>query len=396
MKSILLSFFFFILSQTFVFAQNATFVITTNGTTPAVDAAIDHATQIWSQYIQSNIPIKIHVNYVQIPGFLGVSLANSVKNFPNAPQQDIWYPTCLANAISNVELNPGETDMEIAISATANWYFGVDGNPGSNQQDFVSVFLHEVCHSLGIVSVANVKDGEGSFGLVSPLDLGISPATFTFDELEGLPGIFDYYLINGAGDYLTDPTEYTNESAELANQLTSGNLFFSGDSAKLAYNGFPPRIYAPPTFALGSSCSHFDELTFNGTDNKLMTPFNTAGEIQHTPGPIVLGTLYDVGWNQYDHPPTAISTQKNEANAVVLSPNPFDEATSWHFSLENTATFQVKVFNAQGQMVFKTAAMQLPSGNHQIAWEANGQASGIYTYQMRIQDQLKTGFIIKH
>lgn len=374
--------------------QTATFEITYQNSTPEIEAAVDYATGLWGQYLISNVPIKIHVNITQVPLFLGVSLSNAQKNFPNAPMQDVWYPTSLANAMANMELNPGESDMEITMGA-ANWYFGTDGNPASNQQDFVSVFLHEVCHSLGIVSLSNKENAEGTFGEVSPSDLGIIPSSFTFSDLESLPGIFDIYLINGAGNSLVDTMLFPNGSATLGGQLTSNNLFFNGDSAVAAYGGFPARIYAPSTFTLGSSCSHLDEMTYNSTPNSMMTPFSAAGDVMHNPGPIIIGALYDIGWNQYDHPPSATQNPIAPSLQVSASPNPFTNQTTLSYTLEENADLQIKIFNQKSQQIHSELIRQQAPGSYLYEWNASEIPPGFYYYQITTQNTLQTIPLIK-
>ncbi|MEO0779999.1 MAG: hypothetical protein AAF146_25790, partial [Bacteroidota bacterium] len=145
-------------------AQPATFEVTTSNSPPGAEAAIEFATNIWSQFLTSEVPIKIQVNFIQFPGFLGLSLSNGRKNFPGAPIADRWYPLSLVNAMCGTPINDDDPDMEIYMTTLTNWYFGTDGNPGPNQQDFVSVFLHEIGHSLGMTSLCNVEGGEGSFG----------------------------------------------------------------------------------------------------------------------------------------------------------------------------------------------------------------------------------------
>lgn len=394
MKRIVLLLVIFVSWQWSALGQNATFEITYQGSTPEIEAAVEFATDIWGQHLMSNIPIKIHVNVTQVPLFLGVSLANARKNFPNAPLQEVWYPTSLANAMANAELNPGESDMEITIGAS-NWYYGLDANPPSNQQDFVSVFLHEVCHSLGIVSLSNKESNEGTFGEVSPSDLGIIPSSFTFNDLESLPGIFDVHLINGAGNSLVDSMLFPNGSTELGSQLTSNNLFFAGDSALAANSNFPARIYAPSSFALGSSCSHLDETTYNSTPNSMMTPFSSSGDAMHHPGPIILGALYDIGWNQYDFPPSSTQNLLTPTLQVAASPNPFSSSTSLTYTLEESTDLRIQLFNQQGQLLHSESFRHQPPGSYRYDWDASDQAAGFYYYQITANNSRQSGALIK-
>ncbi|MDV7399647.1 hypothetical protein RZS08_49995, partial [Arthrospira platensis SPKY1] len=107
--------------------------------------------------------IKVNVLFFPVNGlFLGLTFPNGRKDFPGAPLEATWYASCLANAITGSELNPGEADMDIVMAADVNWYYGTDGQPGPGQFDFVSVLLHEIGHGLGIVSLSDSPAGEGS------------------------------------------------------------------------------------------------------------------------------------------------------------------------------------------------------------------------------------------
>jgi len=386
MKKVLCILFFLSSFQLVTYSQ-ATFEVTTVNTTPEMDDAIDFALEIWGTKLKSNVPIKIHVIYAPaINLFLGVSLSNARKNFPNAPFTDVWYPSSLANAIANEELNPGETDMEILIGQ-ANWYFGLDANPASNQQDFVSVFLHEVCHSLGFVSLTKLDaTGLGTYGEVKPSDLGLAVSSFTFNELESLPGIYDTYLVDGFGKKLTDTASYTNGSQELGIQLRSNNLFLCGDSAVVSTGGLNPRVYAASNYQLGSSVSHVDEITYGNTGNSMMTPFSSAGDAEHEPGPIVMGTLYYIGWNRYNHPNTSISESSSPTIQLQVSPNPFVQNATWDFTLTEKSDVQLQVYTISGQEVFRSPKTTFPPGGHQIQWQADGFDSGLYYYQLLVGD----------
>ncbi len=55
------------------------------------------------------------------------------------------------------------------------------------------------------------------------------------------------------------------------------------------------------SFQIGSSYVHLDENTYPAGDlNSLMTPTLGFAEVIHTPGPITLGTLTDMGWGASD------------------------------------------------------------------------------------------------
>jgi len=281
------------------YAQS-TFVVTTNGTTPEIDAAIDYATDIWSQYLTSTVPIKVEISFEAFgPGLLGTGLPNHRQNFTNAPMSDVWYPTSLANAFAGTEVNPGEVDMHLFFNSDINWYYETDGNPSSSQFDFVSVLLHEVVHGLGGVSLVYRENGIGCNGCIPVADLGLPDPSFEWpNSFEGHPSAWDLFLVDGNGSHLIDTLVFPDQSTTLGDALVSNDIYFSGSNAIFANNGNQPKIYAPATYAYGSSINHFDENSYPpSSGNALFTPFSSGNEVNHLPGPMLLGALMDIGWN---------------------------------------------------------------------------------------------------
>ncbi|MEO1711980.1 MAG: hypothetical protein AAFU60_01475, partial [Bacteroidota bacterium] len=307
MRSMLFVLFVVLISSLRAKAQTATFEFTPNISNPELDAAMQYAGEIWGTYLQSEVPIKVNVFFTPVDlGFLGLAVPNGRKGFSGAPEPEFWYPTSLANSLAGIELNPGEADMDLLLPniGVVDWYLGLDGNPGNSQYDFVSVFLHEIGHGLGILSLANVEDELGSFGMVGEEQFAPYVPSFPFPEQEGIPGIYDTYLVTGTGAVII--TDFMNNSADLEGVFTSNSVFFDGPASRAANNGEAVRIYAPGSYSFGSSITHINENTYpSSSGNALMTPTIGQGEVEHEPGPIVLGMLSDIGWN-----PSGSNTQE--------------------------------------------------------------------------------------
>ena len=112
----------------------------------------------------------------------------------------------------------------------------------------------------------------------------------------GDPNIYDVFVRDGSGNSLINTAVYPNYSAALGSALTSNNLWFHGAKAMAANGGARVRIYAPSTWAGGSSYAHLDYNTFNNTQNQLMVYAISNGESIHDPGPVTKGLLGDLGW----------------------------------------------------------------------------------------------------
>lgn len=276
-------------------ARPAEIQLSYNLAPPEAQAAIAHAAGIWEGILVSPVPIKVLVNWVPMGATaLGVTFPNGRRDFGGAGMPDTWYATALANALAGAELNPGENDIDIFLNSQTDWYYGTDGATPAGRQDLVSVALHEMGHGLGFVGLAKKTGAIGSFGLLQLADFAPLFTTFPWPQLDTLPGIFDRFLAHPTDG----PLELMENPGEVLGAAMTGNqLRWSGAHALEASGGAAVRIYAPATFALGSSCVHLNESSYPaGNANELMTPFSSAGNANHWPGPICLGILKDIGW----------------------------------------------------------------------------------------------------
>ena len=251
---------------------------TTAWSTEAQDA-FSYAVDIWEGLIVSSQTIQVDACWSVLQnGVLGSAGAVTVHSgFTGAPNPSVWYPAALANSLNNSDLDETRSDIRAQFNSNFSWYFGTDGNPSTSQFDFVSVVLHELGHGLGFVGSMNVNTntGAGSYGI------------------SGFPLVYDTFSENGSGTALVGG--FTNGSTALGGQLTSNNIFFDGSSANGANNNNPVKLYAPNTWAQGSSFAHLDEV-FNDTDHALMTFSLSNGEALHDVGDVTLALFEDMGW----------------------------------------------------------------------------------------------------
>jgi hypothetical protein len=258
------------------------FEVKYTGFTPDARLVFEKAISIWDAYLDSKIKIRVLAQWSVSSNSnnLGFVVPSEVKDFEGAPLKNTWYPLSLAEKLAETELNgSGEIDIVANFNSGRNdWYFGVDGNCPADKFDLLTVVLHELGHGLGISGTFFKNGAIGTFGI------------------NGLPKVYDLFVINGAGQQLINQSIYPNGSSALGDQLTNNSLEFNSLIATLFNipNGVP-RLYAPNPYNPGSSISHLDQ-SYNLTNNGLMTPFATLGKVNHTPGPLIKGILYEMGW----------------------------------------------------------------------------------------------------
>lgn len=270
-----------VIPQTEALALASTIQVNYTNFTAEQQQAFQAAVNIWSQTVSSTIPIVINATWAQLsPGILGSSGPNGiVRNFPNGVPNH-WYAIALANKLAGVDHDPSSADMHITFNSdyASMFYYGVDGNPPINEVDFVTVILHEICHGLGFLGSFSASNGLGSWGWNT-----------------GYPVIFDPLYYNGSHQQMMNTNLFPNPSSELLGQMTSNNVYCTGAKVMQANAGNPVKIYAPSTWAQGSSMSHWDEI-YRDTPNALMRYAISAGASIHDPGPFTLALLQDIGW----------------------------------------------------------------------------------------------------
>ncbi|MBC6611956.1 T9SS type A sorting domain-containing protein [Hymenobacter sp. BT507] len=263
-------------------ATKATIIVTYKDFTPEAQAAFQYAVDIWQSLLVSSVPIRINATWEPLgTGVLGQAGPSSLYTINGGGERisNALYPTALVEKLVGGDINRNAPDINASFSSTFNWYLGTDGNTPAGQYDLVSVVLHELGHGLGFLTS---KDYD---------------ATSKQGSLSTPPSIYADFMKTGAGLSVADTRIFANPSVELGTAFTTNDLYFDSPLTRAANNGERARLYAPTTYAAGSSLSHLDENTYGpGDPNSLMSPQFASGEAIHSPGPIVLGMFSDMGW----------------------------------------------------------------------------------------------------
>lgn len=297
--------------------KTATFNVTYTGFTPQAETAFQFAVDIWSTLITSPVPINITAQWSALgSGVLGGANAGTYyRDFAGTQRHLIWHPVALAEKITRRELNdPANPDIVASFSSQANWHFDPNTLPASGAYDLVTVVLHEIGHGLGITKSYTVVGDNGQIS-----------------SFFGLPVAYETFVVNSSDQGIIQ--SFTSPSTALKTQLTGGNLFFDSPLVKAANNSSKAQIFAPGTFAQGSSIAHLDETVFpSGNINALMTPFISPQEKNHNPGPISMAILNDIGWKSLLIEHTALANTEDvsspyEVKCRILSDEPYDPAS---------------------------------------------------------------------
>jgi len=137
-------------------------------------------------------------------------------------------------------------DIESTVDFGYNWNNDLD-TPTGGQYDLFTVLLHEITHGLGFFNPTSVTGTSGENG-TNPGRYSVVAQLTEYDDSGPV----------GSGTstplWVTTPADGTFSGDP--SDLTSTRLVFNGANAVAAL-GSKPRIYAPSTFASGSSLSHW-------------------------------------------------------------------------------------------------------------------------------------------
>ena len=127
--------------------------------------AFEHAAKIWTQRLNSPVPIRIRAQFTALgPGVLGsAGPITAASDFANAPLPGTYHAIALANSLAGVDLVTGNPaisdDINANFSTAFNFYLGLDNQAPAGQPDLVTVLLHEFAHGLGFLQFASLTSG---------------------------------------------------------------------------------------------------------------------------------------------------------------------------------------------------------------------------------------------
>lgn len=251
----------------------------------------------------------------------------------------------------------------------------------------------------GILNPNNVKlyhrstEGQGSFELIGLMDYDSDTHQLYYAGITS----FSEFII--AQDNATLPVELSSFLAIPNNDMHSVmlNWVTQSENNLLGY-----YVYRNTASDLNSAlrCSPLIEAVNSSTQHEYSFEDNDLTDAQYY---YWLASIERDGTRENFGP---ISVRLEEENPETpdleiqtafnsIYPNPFNPSTMINFTLNQTSSVNIKIFNVKGVFVREMKLNDLSKGNHQILWDGKDQnqkacTSGVYFIQMEAGQYLKT------
>lgn len=298
--------------------------------------AFRHAASLIDAMVDSSVPMRVDARMDPLGGEINAAVLGHagtvtvLRDFTDAPLENTWYPSALANKLAGEDLTPEHGDIEATFNSDVDgalvlgsigWYYGLDGNPTGHDVDFVSTVLHEIIHGLGFQTFVELETGSKLVGsddafMVHLEHHGASPAAFAD----------------------------MSDAQRVAAMTASGELHWSGDQVTSTANGHV-EMYAPDPVEPGSSVAHFSTSL---SPDDLMEPFST----QAYETALAAALLADIGWGSTEANPVIPSADLMLTATHTLDPLP-----------EGTITYTALITNnSPAEATYATLVDVLPDG----------------------------------
>ncbi len=277
----------------------------------------------------------------------------------------------------------------IVVDKSANVYVtgGSFGNNTSN--DFATVKYD----SSGVEQWA-VRYNSSSDDYDSPVDMGLDAAgnVYVTGATYGAETNFITLKYNSSGVeqwhrvYDGPDNRYDSPSAMFIDPV--GNVYVTGESQTETSSDYATVKYS------SSGTEQWVEV-FDGPVNKYDGAVGVFADDENV---IVAGTsTFERGTRftaiKYKDTVTGIgsfTTAPAEFNLEQNFPNPFNPVTKIRFTLNNASKVQLIIFDITGREVARLVDGKLTAGLHSRIFNASNLASGVYLYQLRVNDLIRT------
>ena len=91
-----------------------------------------------------------------------------------------------------------------------------------------------------------------------------------------------------------------------------------------------------------------------------------------------------------------IKDNESRENFITSHPNPFTHETTLEFTLNSRSDVSIDIYNNSGLYISTLANKSFDAGSHQLRWNAERHAAGMYVVKLRVGDRIYTSKLVKN
>lgn len=340
----------------------------------------NYAAAIWGAFLDTNVAVNVGSKFdAQTCSSSGAVLGSAgatsgTRDFSGAQWAGTWYHIALANKQAGSDINGATAEINATfnlsidsgcLTAGHRWYYGLDNATPSLRTNLLVVLLHEMGHGLGFSTFAS-----GNTGALAG----------------GLPDVWSRYMFDTTtGKFWSDTT--MTDAQRAASARSNGGLLWDGPNVKIASSYLTGgrdsatgrvQLYAPTTFAAGSSVSHFSTAA---TPNLLMEPAINSG--LPITGDLTRQLFRDIGWYR----DTTSDVNADTITSVTPSSGSAPLGSTRVISWTNNGGFNRNVtieLSTDGGTTFSTVVASNIANTGSYLWTVGGSTTS--TARLRVRE----------
>jgi hypothetical protein len=199
--------------------------------------ALEFALSIWSETLDSDVPIRVGARFESMggsgtDGTMGSGgAARWFKDFAGAPRANTWYPAALADKLAGSDLDPGVVDLNLVFNSDVDgpnvlgshgFDYSLTLDPAEGDVSFVLVALHEIAHGLGVTLSIDPVTGAKREGADDPYLIHLVRAGATPENLADMTDAQRLGALVSGAELQWDGPAVAAASAELTGGTASG------------------------------------------------------------------------------------------------------------------------------------------------------------------------------
>tara|TARA_R110000868_G_scaffold235273_3_gene489035 strand:- start:4486 stop:6426 length:1941 start_codon:yes stop_codon:yes gene_type:complete len=323
------------------------------------------------------------------------------------------------------------TDYEVIEEAEVNW------NEGESESELIAISLKAIDFGTVVIDPDTVITGPSAStnaliitGIMDGTLSGGTPKTVELFATEDIPdlGVFGVGSANNGGpsegaELILSGSLAKGEFTYIATEEVNFNTWFgftpkfvdnavaiNGDDAiELFYDttkAFSGNEAIVDVFGVvgedgsGKAWEYTDgwayRVNFTGPDSTIFNSsnwlFSGVDELEGESSNSTAANPFPVGTYTYEVG-TFIDAKDEQPKGFTLFqnyPNPFNPSTSISYLISKSGFVSLKVFDITGREVAILEQNQKSPGRHSVLFDATGLSSGVYIYQLKVGDELRS------